>query len=267
MERQQEPSTPAAGQSSLDRYPRPAVTVDVVVFTVLTPPGERAPRLHVLLVRRARPPFEGYWAIPGGFVGIDEPLEAAAVRELEEETGVRDAYLEQLYTFGDPGRDPRGRVISVAYLALLRVDRTRVRGGDDAAEARWFPWEAVPFDRLAFDHGEILRCARRRLAAKIEYAPVAFELLPDVFTRAEVYRIYRAVAGVECESGAFERRNFYKALDALAAEGLIVPADGPTGRPGPGRPGKLFRFRGDPRTAFPGRRIRAPAVRPAGPPP
>ena len=119
-------------------YPRPAVTVDVVIFTL------REGDLQVLLVRRKAPPFQGMWAIPGGFIRLDESLEEAALRELEEETGVRDVYLEQLYTFGDPDRDPRGRVITVAYFALVPADAVRPRAGDDAAEARWWSMYDLP---------------------------------------------------------------------------------------------------------------------------
>src|SRR5215475_268477 len=137
------------------------VTVDIVIFTI------RFDRLNVLLVRRGVPPFEGRWAIPGGFVREAESLETAALRELEEETGVRDVYLEQLYTFGEPGRDPRGRVITVAYYALTRVLAQPLRAATDAAAAGWFPVSDPP--RLAFDHSQILRVAHDRLRAKVRY--------------------------------------------------------------------------------------------------
>ena len=136
-------------------YPRPAVTVDVVIVT-----RERRPR--VLLVRRKHEPFAGMWAIPGGFVDMDEPLEAAAKRELREETGVEAGRLEQLHTFGDPGRDPRGRTISVVYLARVDAGRVRPEAADDAAEVGWHSLSRLP--PLAFDHEQILACARRRLA-------------------------------------------------------------------------------------------------------
>jgi 8-oxo-dGTP diphosphatase len=135
-------------------YPRPAVTVDIVIVT-----REKKPR--VMLIRRKHPPFVGMWAIPGGFVEMDETLEAAARRELFEETCVRTAKLEQLQTFGDPGRDPRGRVISVAFLAQVDPRKLKPRAADDAAEVGWHELSRPP--RLAFDHAKILTCARRRL--------------------------------------------------------------------------------------------------------
>src|SRR5512136_1308689 len=131
-------------------YPKPSVTVDVVIVTL------RGEELQVLLVKRDVSPYKGRWAIPGGFVHLDESLGAAARRELREETGVTDVYLEQLYTFGDPGRDPRGRVISVAYIALVPAPLA-VEAGSDAREARWWPMHDLP--SLAFDHAHILRYA------------------------------------------------------------------------------------------------------------
>mgnify|MGYP000930075352 CR=1 FL=1 len=128
-------------------YPRPMVTVDAAVVSM------REGRRHLLLIRRARPPFEGMWALPGGFMEIDEPLEAAVARELAEETGLTGLELRQLHTFGDPGRDPRGRSISVAFWGEAPPD-TAVQGGDDASEAGWFPLDALP--PLAFDHGKIV---------------------------------------------------------------------------------------------------------------
>jgi 8-oxo-dGTP diphosphatase len=139
---------------------RPAVTVDVVIFTL----QER--ELHVLLIKRRYQPFQELWAIPGGFVRPDEPLERAARRELEEETGLRDLYLEQLYTFGEPQRDPRTRVISVAYFALVRADQQMLHGSDESSDLRWFPVRAVP-QPLAFDHDQILRFALDRLRSKL----------------------------------------------------------------------------------------------------
>jgi len=135
-------------------YPRPSVTVDIVVVT-----KERRPR--VLLIQRKRPPFEGAWALPGGFIDMEETLEASARRELEEETGIKVGKLVQLAVFGDPGRDPRGRTISVVYLASVKANQVKPRAADDAAAADWFPLERPP--KLAFDHREILICARSYL--------------------------------------------------------------------------------------------------------
>ncbi|HZN62942.1 MAG TPA: NUDIX hydrolase, partial [Planctomycetota bacterium] len=140
------------------------VTVDTVIFTI------RDRTLQALLVKRAGPPFQGKWAIPGGFVLEGESLDQAALRELKEETGVSDVYLEQLYSFGDPGRDPRGRVITIAYFALIGSDHTSVEAGTDAAEAKWFPMNALP--PLAFDHETILEYALERLKYKLDYTTV-----------------------------------------------------------------------------------------------
>ena len=162
------------------------LTVDVVIFTVQE--GD----LRVLLVRRGIEPYEGHWAIPGGFVLGQESLEDAARRELEEETGVRDVYLEQLYTFGDPERDARGRVITVAYFALIAPDQ-EIHGGSDAAEARWHSMGALP--PLAFDHSSILAYAVERLRNKLEYTTVGFQLLPETFTLGELQAVYEAILG------------------------------------------------------------------------
>src|SRR5918911_121732 len=172
------------------RYERPSVTVDVVIFTL----QER--ELHVLLVKRKHWPFEGRWALPGGFVQMDESLEQAARRELEEETGVRDIYMEQLYTFGDPQRDPRTRVISVAYIALVRADLQTLRVSDESTDVRWFPVRALP-GPLAFDHDHILETALDRLRSKLEYTTLAFQLLPEYFSILELKQIYERILGEE----------------------------------------------------------------------
>jgi 8-oxo-dGTP diphosphatase len=138
-------------------YPRPAVTVDIIIVT-----RERTPR--VLLIRRKHDPFAGMWAIPGGFVEMEETLEAAARRELREETGLDVADLEQLYAFGDPGRDPRGRIIAVAYLARVDAAKVKPLAADDAADVGWHRLDRLP--PLAFDHAQILACARKRLRAR-----------------------------------------------------------------------------------------------------
>ena len=177
------------------------VTVDVVIFTI------QEGRLRVLLVRRGIPPYEGTGAIPGGFILPDEGLEAAARRELEEETGVRDdVYLEQLYTFGRPGRDLRGRVVTVAYYALISADHG-IRAGSDAAEARWWPMDGLP--ALAFDHADILEYALVRLRNKLEYTTVGFQLLPERFTLSELQQVYETILG-----RALDKRNLRRKIEA-----------------------------------------------------
>ena len=208
-------------------YPRPAVTVDVVIFTL------REGDLQVLLVRRKSPPFQGMWAIPGGFIRIDESLEEAALRELEEETGVRDVYIEQLYTFGDPNRDPRGRVITVAYFALVPADAVHPRAGSDAAEARW--WSMYNLPPLAFDHDRILAYALQRLRYKLEYTAVGFELLPETFTLSELQAAYEVILGEELDKRNFRRK--------ILGAGILEETGGY--RTGEGRPAKLYRFRDD----------------------
>ena len=174
-------------------YPRPAVTTDCVIF------GYDGKELKVLLIERGIEPFKGCWAFPGGFLNMDEDALAGARRELKEETGLEDAFIEQFHTFSEPGRDPRGRVITVAHYALVKIQE--VEGGDDAAQARWFPIGEVP--PLAFDHDRILRMAMSRLKEKIHFEPVGFELLPDVFTMTQLQNLYEAILEVH-----FDRRNF-----------------------------------------------------------
>jgi 8-oxo-dGTP diphosphatase len=210
------------------RYERPSVTVDVVIFTLWE--GE----LRVLLIQRGHWPFEGQWAIPGGFVKMDESLEEAAKRELREETGVTDVFLEQLYTFGDPERDPRTRVISVAYYAVVSADRLQPRAGTDAVDVRWWSMAALPA-RLAFDHDEILDYALTRLRYKIEYTAVAFEILPQEFTLAELQAANEAILGEELDKANFRKK--------LARADVVEP----TGRyrETGGRPAELYRYRAD----------------------
>lgn len=210
------------------RYERPSVTVDVVIFTLLNR------ELHVLLVLRRRWPYEGYWAIPGGFITMDESLEQAARRELEEETGVRDVYLEQLYTFGDPQRDPRTRVISVAYIAIVPADDQELRVSDESSDVRWFPVRTRPAP-LAFDHDLILNYALSRLRSKLEYTTLAFQLLPEVFSILELKHIYEQILGEKLDKGNFYRK--IKEAGILEETSLI--------REGRGRPTRLWRFRRD----------------------
>jgi 8-oxo-dGTP diphosphatase len=208
------------------RYDRPSVTVDVVIFTL------QGGELHVLLVQRKHWPFEGHWAIPGGFVNMDEGLDQAARRELEEETGVRDIYLEQLYTFGHPKRDPRTRVISVAYIALVSADTQTLRVSDESTNVSWFPVRRLP-GALAFDHDSILAMALERLRSKLEYTTLAFQLLPEVFSVLELKHIYEQILGEELDKG-----NFYRKIkDAKVLE------DTGMRREGRGRPTTLYRFR------------------------
>jgi len=209
-------------------YPPPSLAVDIVVFTI------RENRLHVLLVRRASEPFLGSWALPGGFVHMEETLEDAASRELSEETGIQEAYLEQLYTYGEPQRDPRGRVVSVAYFALIPADApVRGEGGSDTSQARWFPIDVLP--ALAFDHDEIMAYALRRLRYKLEYTAVGFELLPEEFTLTEIQQTYEIILGE-----ALDKRNFRR---RMLASGIIEPTR--TKRGGGGRPARLYRYRAD----------------------
>jgi 8-oxo-dGTP diphosphatase len=217
---------------------RPGVTVDVVIFSL------REKDLKVLLVRRGQPPFAGRWAIPGGFVRLDESLDDAARRELEEETGVRDVYLEQLYTFGEPKRDPRGRVITVAYVALVPEDVT-ARAGDDAAAVAWHSVLHLP--PLAFDHAEIIRYAHRRLRYKLEYTAVGFELLPNEFTLSELQAAYEIVLGEK-----LDKRNFRRRLDEA---GILVETNRYREGEGQGRPARLYRYRKNAVTEVKARRL------------
>src|ERR687883_95468 len=219
-----------AGKNNPSRYDRPSGTGDVVFFTL------QHHELHVLLVQRKRWPHEGRWAIPGGFINMDESLEQAARRELEEETGVRDIYMEQLYTFGDPQRDPRTRVISVAYIALVRADLQTLRVSDESTDVRWFPVRALP-GPLAFDHDHILETALDRLRSKLEYTTLAFQLLPEYFSVLELKHIYEQILG---EDEKLDKGNFYRKIkDANILE------DTGMRREGRGRPTTLYRFRRD----------------------
>jgi 8-oxo-dGTP diphosphatase len=206
------------------------VAADVAVFAFLD-------AMQVLLVRRRYEPYESYWALPGGGLQGDETLEQAAVRELAEETGVHDSFMEQLATFSELDRDPRGRVISCCYLALVDAARVRLRPGSDAREAVWSPLEPMlarieAGERvLAFDHDQILTYARRRLAHKLEYQNVAWSLLPEQFTMTELRRVYEAGIG-----RAFEPNNFRRI--ALGWGVLAEAGERPTG----GRPATLYRF-------------------------
>jgi 8-oxo-dGTP diphosphatase len=201
------------------------VTVDIVVFTV------NEQKLKVLLIQRGIPPFKGQYALPGGFVLANETLDAAAFRELGEETGTKNVYLEQLYTFGDPKRDPRGRVVTVAYYALVPTGKSPLLAGTDAASAGWFPVAALP--ALAFDHGGIIEYAVSRLRNKLEYTSVGFELLPKKFTLTTLQMLHEAILGRMLDKRNFRRKILSTGLLAASKEMEI------TGR----KPARLYAFR------------------------
>jgi 8-oxo-dGTP diphosphatase len=181
------------------KYARPALTVDCVVF------GLDNKDLKVLVIQRDLPPFEGQWALPGGFVHVDESLDDAALRELNEETGLKKVFLEQLYTVGDLGRDPRERVVTVAYYALVRLMDHKVKAATDARQALWFAIDDVP--QLAFDHQKIMTMAHERLRGKVRYQPIGFELLPQKFTLRQLQNLYEVILDRE-----LDKRNFRKKI-------------------------------------------------------
>jgi 8-oxo-dGTP diphosphatase len=183
-------------------YERPGVAVDCVIFGL----DLDEENLRVMLIERDLKPFRGMWAIPGGFVRKGESLEQAAIRELREETGISDVYLEQLYTFGEPDRDPRGWVVSVAYYALVSPDKHSVVASTDARRAQWFPVTRLP--RLAFDHPRILDVALDRLRGKVTYAPIGFELLPEKFTIKQLQKVYEIVLGRKIDNRNFRKKIF-----------------------------------------------------------
>lgn len=189
-------------------YPRPALTTDCVIF------GFDGHQLKVLLIKRGIEPFKNHWAFPGGFLRMDETLEEGALRELNEETGLKAARIEQLKAFSAVDRDERGRVITVAFYALVKT--TEVVGGDDAAEAKWWSLSEIPM--LAFDHSQILREAEKRLREVIHFQPVGFDLLPEVFTMPELQTLYEAILDVK-----FDRRNFARKMLTLELLDMADP--------------------------------------------
>lgn len=226
------------------KFDRPSVTVDVALLTVddAVPAGAE---LRTLLLPRAAPPHRGRWALPGGFVRIDEALDAAAARVLDVETGIRGVFLEQLYTFGSPRRDPRTRVITVAYYAL--VDRARLADAKEETRVATLevPWEgetggpisALGEDgrerALAFDHAEILGMAVKRVRGKLDYTPIGFQLLPERFTLSDLQRVHETVLGRPLNKDSFRRR-------MLASGQLEATGDLRTGASH--RPAELYRF-------------------------
>ena len=218
-------SSSAPAPAPQPSYPKPSVTVDIVIFSFLRG------KLRVLLIKRNNEPFLHQWALPGGFVQQNEKLEAAAARELHEETGLTGIYLEQLYTFGDPGRDPRGWTISVAYFAIVGADQTqKIKAGDDAGDAAWFDVYDLP--ELAFDHARIVAYALQRLRYKLEYTGLGFLLLPQEFTLTELQSVYEVVLQEK-----LDKRNFRKKI-----LGLSILEETGRFRHGDHRPAKLYRF-------------------------
>ena len=221
-------------------YPRPSVAVDLVILTIIDA------QLRVLVVKRQNHPFKGEWALPGGFVRVGETakdqgedLDAAARRELQEETGLdpERVHIEQLYTFGKAGRDPRMRVISVSYFALVRPDLAPfVKAGGDATHADWLPIEQLKKAQLAFDHTEIVEAALARVRNKLEYSGIAFDLVPLTFTIPELRHVYSIVLDKEMDPGNF-RRKFNRMLD----DGLIEQAPGK--RITASKPATVYRFK------------------------
>ncbi|WP_315819128.1 NUDIX hydrolase [Paraflavitalea speifideaquila] len=204
------------------------VAVDAIVFGYSKQEG-----VSVLLIQRKYPPFQNSWAIPGGFVLEHESLETAVRRELEEETGITVNYLEQLYTFGNPGRDPRQRIISVAYFALVKSAQfQQLKASTDAEHAQWFSIKQLP--ELAFDHHAILQVAIERIRAKIRYQPIGFELLDKVFSFADLEHLYTALLDRD-----IDRRNFSRKVLAL---GILDETNEYAKPDGKGRPSKMYRF-------------------------
>ncbi|HZR98267.1 MAG TPA: NUDIX domain-containing protein [Chloroflexota bacterium] len=217
--------------------PRVAVSVDVVGFRLQS--GEAGLELQVLLVRRLPPPFAWQWALPGGVLGADERLAACACRLLRERTGGAEFYLEQLYTFDALDRDPRGRTLSVAYYALLRGDAGEAPAERDAADARWWPVRRLPAGgMLAFDHAQVIRAAHERLRGKLDYAPLAFHLLPATFTMTQLRRVYEAI-----QERSYDPTNFPRAM--LARFPGLAPVVGERDRTSK-RPARVYRYEAPP---------------------
>ena len=211
--------------SLLSQYELPLVTVDIVVFTV------QDDRLKVLLIQRKRDPFKHMWAIPGGFIHMEESLKEAAVRHLRDETNIRDIFLKQLGAFGDPSRDPRARVITVAYYALVSSDRLQPRAKDNAENIDWFCVTDLP--DLAFDHHRVVDKSLKDLKDDLETSSIAFQLLPEKFTLTELQRVYELILEKK-----LDKRNFRK---KILAGGLLQDTN-ETKMDGYHRPAQLFAF-------------------------
>lgn len=207
-------------------YAHPAVTTDIVIFTL------QDGQLKVLLIQRANDPYKNHWGLPGGFIEINEDLQTAALRELKEETGVSGVYLEQLYTFGKPDRDPRERVISVAYYALVPIDYLHIRADSDAKNVAWFACKHLPV--LAFDHKQIIELARNRLASKLDYSTIALQFMPVHFTLSALQKVYEIIMDM-----ALDKRNFRKRILSLDC----IEQTGESSRDGKHRPARLYRLK------------------------
>ena len=205
------------------KYPRAAMTADCIIF------GFDMQVLNVLLIKRGIEPYKGRWAFPGGFMRMDETIDECAARELEEETALTHVYMKQFGIYSDTERDPRGRVVTTAFYAL--VPMTNVHGADDAVDARWFPVDKVP--SLAFDHDRILRDATNRLREDLHFHPIGFELMPPKFTIPQLQRLYEAIIGVR-----FDRRNFMKKIVSTGILDATFEKEEPQGH----RPATLYCF-------------------------
>ncbi|MCQ2147287.1 MAG: NUDIX hydrolase [Bacteroidales bacterium] len=192
-------------------YPRASITSDCVIF------GYDGGKLKILLIQRGIDPFKGMWAFPGGFLRMDETVEECARRELLEETGLATAYMEQFHTFSTVNRDPRGRVVTIAFFALVKI--SEVKGGDDAAKAAWFDLDALP--ELAFDHAQILEVAKQKLKERMHFEPVGFELIDEPFKMPDLQNLYEEILGVQFDRGNFSKKML--AMDILEETGDRAP--------------------------------------------
>lgn len=203
---------------------RPVLTTNVVVFTL------RDEQLKLLLIRRRNAPFQGCWSLPGGVVGTDEDVEANAMRKLEDSTGLSGIYLEQLYTFSAPERDPRERVISVAYYALVASKRLQLRTDEDSEGVGWFSLNELP--ELAFDHAQMVDTAHQRLAAKLDYSTIAFQFMPELFTLSDLQNVFQIILNRD-----LDKRNFRKRMRAMEQ----IRQTSQVQKTGSHRPARLYR--------------------------